>query len=370
MSLYDESLDNSFAADLGRANSISDNSALGDANGLGSLADELAGAFGDGGDYDDDDDDEDEDALSDAGAGEYDISAQLGDDSVLTSSTTPTNDTHSSSPPPSSKPSQKPTRSASHCRNHPSADYSGSDYGDPEDLLSIGISLGLEEKLGQIERLALEHRMLLKHDTPDDSSSSTSQQTDLEGVVPRLMEGLQKLPPQSALETGATRLITAHSALSSHMLHQTRTLRDLSFSLNSYSSSSFSLPPPETADLLISLIDAIPRPTLQPLTELNALHNLTLSLISQLSFLSDSLHMARQSSIAANRKLRVAKEACADWRQELDMVEKAKRWIEDGDWDGRCRRREAAVVCRDVTSGFEDVCRGFEEQLRAQGVTA
>lgn len=51
-------------------------------------------------------------------------------------------------------------------------------------------------------------------------------------------------------------------------------------------------------------------------------------------------------------------------------MEKARRWIEEGDWDGRCKRREAAVVCAEVTGGFEDVCRGFEEKLKAQSVAA
>lgn len=262
------------------------------------------------------------------------------------------------------------------------SDYDGSDYGDPDDL-GNGISAGLEDKINQIEKLALRSRHTLKEEADGTG--------ELAGVVPRLMEGLQKLGPQSSLETGSTRfvshhaisvallcqqvclllthrycrLITAHAALSSHMTHQARTLRDLSLSINSAC-----LPADDTSDLLLPLLDLIPRPTPQPLAELNNLHALTISLVSQLAFLSDSLHMARQSSIAANRKLRVAREACADWKHELEAVEKARRWIEDGDWDARCRRREAAGVCAEVTGGFEDVCRGFEERLKAQGVSA
>lgn len=149
------------------------------------------------------------------------------------------------------------------------------------------------------------------------------------------------------------------------MTHQTRTLRDLTFSI-----SSACLPAEDTSDLLLLLLDMIPRPTLQPLAELGSLRALTISLVTQLAFLSDSLHMARQSSITASRKLRVAREACADWKHELEAIEKARRWIEDGDWDARCRKREAAGVCAEVTGGFEDVCRGFEERLKAQGVSA
>lgn len=234
------------------------------------------------------------------------------------------------------------------------SDYDGSEYGDPEDL-GNGISVGLEDKINQIENLALRNRHMLKEEE--------SGVGELAGVMPRLMEGLQNLAPQSSLETGSMRLITAHAALTSNMTHQARTIRDLSLSINS------AYPPAEdTSDLLLSLLDLIPRPSPQPLAELSNLHSLTLSLVSQLSFLSDSLHMARQSSIAATRKLRVAREACADWKHELEAVEKAKRWIEDGDWEARCKRREAAGVCAEVTGGFEDVCKGFEERLKAQGV--
>jgi hypothetical protein len=306
------------------------------ANGLGSLADELAGAFGD--DYEDDDEED------------YDEEGQYGDggeDEEALNDGTAT--------PPLHLPNgiTSPSKRSLPVRRPPSAsDYEGSDYGDAVGIYieESGISLGLEEKLEAIERLVMCHKALLKE---EDNSE------DGGGVIPRLMDGLQNLLPQSQLETASSRLTTAHSALSSNMWHQTRTLRELGFAINSTS-----LPPPETADLLLSLIDLIPRPTMQPLTELSTLSNLTLSLANQLSLMSDSLHMVRQSSIAANRKLRVAKEACADWRSEIEMVEKARRWIEDGDWDAKCERRDAAVVCKDVTCGFEDFCKGYEEKLQ------
>lgn len=175
-------------------------------------------------------------------------------------------------------------------------------------------------------------------------------------------------PPNSPFPslTHYPRLITAHGALATHMIHQARTIRNLALSINLSNVS----PDDDTSDLLLPLIDLIPRPASSALNELASLHALTLSLVSQLSFLSDTLHMARQSSIAANRKLRVAKEACADWKSELEQVERSRRWIEDGDWDAKCRNRSAANVCAEVTGGFEDVCKGFEERLRAQSVVA
>lgn len=74
--------------------------------------------------------------------------------------------------------------------------------------------------------------------------------------------------------------------------------------------------------------------------------------------------MARQSSIAANRKLRSAREACAEWKADLKSVEQSRLWIERGNWDEKCRKREAGKACGEVVQGFEMVCRGFEKRMR------
>lgn len=74
--------------------------------------------------------------------------------------------------------------------------------------------------------------------------------------------------------------------------------------------------------------------------------------------------MSRQSSIAANRKLRIATEACAEWKAELKREERCRRAIEEGEWDRRIREREASRTCGEVVGGFEEVCRGMEERMR------
>lgn len=142
------------------------------------------------------------------------------------------------------------------------------------------------------------------------------------------------------------------------MFYETRSLRGLCLGL-------YSVPPPETTDLLTGLGDLIPRPPLHPLEELSSIRLLTSQLVAQLAFLSDTLHMARQSSIAANRRLRVAKEACAEWKEELEMAERGRRWIEEGDWVSRCSKREAAGVCVEVMEGFEKACLGAEQRMKA-----
>jgi len=307
---------------------------IADEGGLGSLADELAGAFGDdyseeegedgdeedGEGHDDDAEGDDAEGVGVGGGGGEEVDGVTSDGEVAEDDT-----------------AERPRSNHSHSSN-------------AEEPLQEGISHGLAEKIAAIEKLAIWQRHTLREEDLADG-----------GVIKLLMSGLQELGSQSVLESGSMRLITAHSALSSNMLLQTRTLRELGFSINAVS-----LPPPETTEIMLGLPELIPLPNVEPLAELSMLHHLTLSLATQLSTISDTLHMARQSSTVARRKLQAAKEACADWRNELEMVETARRWIEDGDWDAKCKRRDAAVVCRDVTSGFEDVCRGFEEKLRAQ----
>ena len=398
MSIYDDSgltLDTDAASPLHHQPGISPGGAGaedGPANGgLGSLADELAGAFSDdysdddGGDDDDDDDGQDEDEDAYGGHG-YDHDHREShhhadgdeDGGPYDGELIRENGAGASGSPPSPPPSPPPTRQSGGgtaspskrpvpVRRPPTAggsdyDYDASDASDGDDdaadtVGSDGISAGLEEKLEAIERLAMRQKMQLKAEDGGDGSSSSDGGG---GVIPRLMDGLQNLLPQSQLETASTRLTAAHLALSANMVHQTRTLHYLGFAINWMG---LGPPPLETAELLRGLGELIPRPSLEPLAELAALHGLTLELAGQLSVLSDSLHMARQSSIAAGRRLRVAKEACSEWRSEVEMVERAHRWIEDGDWDARCQRRDAAVVCRDVTSGFEAFCRVYEEKL-------
>ncbi|KAI5820270.1 hypothetical protein BZA77DRAFT_224274, partial [Pyronema omphalodes] len=222
------------------------------------------------------------------------------------------------------------------------------------------ISLSLEEKLNEIESLALRHRVLLKTEDDDDfPDPQLILHPPMGEVISRVTKSLQSLPPQSQLEHASTRLATAYSAVAAHMLRQTRILRELGFGITS-----FSLPREDTELFMTEMMDNVPQPPLEPLADLRELSQATLSLASQLSFLADSLHMARQSAVIANRKLRAAKEACADWKHETEEVEKARRWIEDGDWDRRLERREAAGICGEVMRGFEGFCKGIEERVK------
>jgi len=73
--------------------------------------------------------------------------------------------------------------------------------------------------------------------------------------------------------------------------------------------------------------------------------------------------MVRQQSNVASRKLRGAKEAVREWKMEVELVDSAKKWIEDGDWDNRLRKREAEGVCREVLGGFEESIKTMERRI-------
>lgn len=73
--------------------------------------------------------------------------------------------------------------------------------------------------------------------------------------------------------------------------------------------------------------------------------------------------MIRQTSVEASRKLKSAIDAAGEIQRDVAAREVGVRWIESGGWDERLARRECAKVCGEVVGGFEDVCRGWREQL-------
>ena len=163
------------------------------------------------------------------------------------------------------------------------------------------------------------------------------------------------------------RLITTNSALSTHLLHQTRLLQSLAHPLFS----PLSLPPDEEfidelLPLLLALGNSMPRPTTDAFNALSQLHGTTAELISNLNYLTDNLHMSRQNTTAAARRLKTARDLVADMRKEEDAKEEGERWLSQGNWSERLGRRECAAVCGDVVNGFEEVCNGWRARLVEQ----
>ncbi|KAL9587103.1 MAG: hypothetical protein Q9212_000470 [Teloschistes hypoglaucus] len=248
------------------------------------------------------------------------------------------------------------------------SDYNGSDYGDSSDLETVeGISASLEHRLAAIESLA-------RRGTESNGSAADS-------VFTRVAECLQNLGPQADVETGTSRsvrhlarsyagnnlsyrLTTAHAAVSTNLAHQARLVQTLSH----HFISPFSTPPTlDEIDSLLPLLTSTPELLSQPNTRavsaLRGVYSSSLDLISTLSILADSLHMMRQTTSRASRKLKAAKEAVDDVRNDHQVVEAGIRWIQEGNWEERLSNRECANVCGLMLNGFKEACEVWENRM-------
>jgi hypothetical protein len=233
----------------------------------------------------------------------------------------------------------------------------------------------LVEKIDEVESLA--RRGAENNGSPadgafkrlTDSLRDLGSQGGIEGGASRLVYATPALHPHSnAYITDPTfhRLITAHSALTTHLSHQTRQLHNLTFPLLS---PLVAPPEPETIDallpMLLTLPELMPRPSTAALQSLSSLHALTADLAHTLNYLSDTLHMARQTTTTAARRLKSARDLVAELRRDEELRDEGRRWLDRGRWGERLARRECALVCGDVVGGFEAVCDSWRERLRA-----
>ncbi|KAL8656128.1 MAG: hypothetical protein Q9210_000454 [Variospora velana] len=345
-SLHDDSL--SFGVSDGSGN------VTGDTNGLGNLADELAEAWDDEGAHVPPVDNVvtphgGSSPLSShdeyRGRPTFEIHHQVGID-MPDMSYNGANDTRSLSPP-------KPSRKSKLGRKSSNAsEYDGSDYGDNSDLEDVqGISASLEHRLSAIESLA-------RRGT-ESNGSETGQ----------VVESLRDLGSQAGVEVGASRLMTAYTAVASNLAHQTRLIQTLSH----HFISPFSIPPAaEVVDALLPLIvttlESLPSPNPRATISLHSLHSSAVELISTLSMLADSLNMLRQTTSLASRKLKAAKDVLDDLKKEADVREEGMRWVEKGNWDAKLGNRECATICGDVVSGFRDACQKWEITIQESAV--
>ncbi|KAK3325730.1 hypothetical protein B0H66DRAFT_136393 [Apodospora peruviana] len=363
-------------------------------NGLGNLADELADMLSDG--------EEDDEYYGDDGGGAPDISFEAEEDVGNTDDPTTIGKdgirdsvVDVESPADSLGPALQLRRASlalppngngrgGH-RRTPS-EYDGSEYGSDSDLDSPGMPPKLVEKIDEVESLA----------------RRGSEHSPADGAFKRVTDGLRDLSSQSGVEGGATRqegslqatktrrgyaepfsplgstiltrhchgtnrLITAHSALTTHLSHQTRQLHSLTFSLLS---PLVAPPDSETIDqllpMLVSLSDNMPRPSTTAFNSLASLHSITSDLVQTLNYLSDTLHMSRQTTTTAARRLKSAKELVAEMKEDEELREQGERWLTRGDWGEKLRKRECAHVCGEVVGGFEEVCNSWRQRLVAQ----
>jgi hypothetical protein len=164
------------------------------------------------------------------------------------------------------------------------------------------------------------------------------------------------------------RLTTAHAAISTHLTHQARLFQQLTSAIFS------PIAPPLEIDTIEAILPTLTNtislitnltPTAQTSDMLRTLSNHTQDLIESLSALNDTVHMMRQTSLTATRRLRAAKDALREWRSESLDCDEGMRYIEHGCWDQRLRNRECASVCRDVLGGFEQTCDMWRARLVA-----
>ncbi|KAG6016544.1 hypothetical protein E4U54_001111 [Claviceps lovelessii] len=317
--------------------------------GMGNLADELADAFSDSDEEDEGEVETDQEQGLESQPGQTHnniTNGAAGDGPDITS--TPTRS--------QTKDKGKNQKLLSPCGRdgrNVAMDYDGSEYGSESDLDCGGIPATLVSKIDGIESLA--RRGTENYGGADDD------------VFKRVTEGLRDLGSQLTVEGNASRLITAHTALATHLVHQTRQLHGLTFPLLS---PLVPAPDGETIEdlipLLVSLSSQMPRPSTIAFSSINALHTITSDLIQTLSYLSDTLQMSRQTTAMATRRLKSARELVSEIRRDEELREEGERWLHRGNWSQRLARRECASVCDEVIDGFEDVCNGWRERLLAQ----
>lgn len=174
------------------------------------------------------------------------------------------------------------------------------------------------------------------------------------GVVARTTNALKDLGNQTNIESNLSRIISAYTSMATHRTYKTRDLFNQAHSLLRYSILELS---EETIDILLSDVELLSSTTLlpqqyNPLSSLQILASQTLDLAQTLRSLTDVIQESRISSNAASRKLKNVKDMVEDMRIEQELTETSMMLIHAGDWDRRCRERQAAATCREVIRGF------------------
>ncbi len=141
--------------------------------------------------------------------------------------------------------------------------------------------------------------------------------------------------------------------------HRTNKTRDLFTQSHSLMYGGIMNLPEEMIDLLLdeikSLGSTVPflRPQ-NPLLSLQILASQTEELNHTLRSLTDLLQESRLAANAATRKLKSVRDMVEDMNVEEELVENSILLIQAGDWDRRCRTRQAAKTCQEVCAGFAD----------------
>lgn len=209
-------------------------------------------------------------------------------------------------------------------------------------------SLEMEDAMNEVARLA------------DPSSSARADTTT------RTMSALQDLGAQNTIDAQTHRFQTSMDSVSTQLVEQSKALQSLSSSIFSPFALSFSLETLDIEDVLTAfehLIEELPVPDVRPLQSLTKLHKETADLVQTLSVLTDSLQMGKQVGTSAARHLRVTQTMTAELRREREEADQAQFWIEKDGWNQKLQDRWCATECKDVVSGFDQMCAGLRKGL-------
>ncbi|WPG97811.1 Hypothetical protein R9X50_00059200 [Acrodontium crateriforme] len=217
------------------------------------------------------------------------------------------------------------------------------------------LSIELEEALNNIARMAVQ----------------TSNSED--PLIPRTVSQLQDLGNQSSLESGAQRFNTSTNSLASNLLAQGKSLQSLSTSLLSpfaFVTSLNSAAIEDAVPLVDELLAQLPLHDPRPLQGLQSLDRANTIVVETLSQLIDTLQMGKQKTNEAARRLRTTQMIVAELRRDDERADRARVELQKenfGDW---LKDRKCAAECKDVLSGFEEVCDGLRTTLVQESVSA
>ena len=286
--------------------------------------------------------------------------------------TSPTLTTKSTSP--------RKQRKQGHTRTE--SRYDGSDYGElsEDEMIPPGPDLKPELRmlLRDVEELAAQGTLTFlppqarpSLDQPNGDHKHRRKESlpkvEPDAHISTLLTRLRDLGQQATLETQTSRLITAHTSLTSHMTHQSRAIQTAAYPLLSPLNNLGTVADPADLDTVLALLEqtleTLPQPSFTSLNSLSHLATAGREAITTLNALSDSLHMSRQAEAAAARRLKSVREQVAELRREFELEEMGRRWLEEGEWEERLKRRDAKRICGEVTGGFEEVCETWRRRL-------
>ncbi|KAI7088593.1 hypothetical protein KC356_g3158 [Hortaea werneckii] len=205
-------------------------------------------------------------------------------------------------------------------------------------------------------------------DAMNDIARMTSYASSSEDpLIPRTIALLQDLANQAQLETGAQRLTTSTNSMTTHLTAQIKALQQLSTSLLSpflvFSSGIDPELVEETAPLIEALLKELPVPDTTALQGMQKLDRETANVIHTLSQLTDTIQMGKQITNSASRHLRTTQTMVTELRREQERAELARHELSKDDMTERLSQRRCASECKDVMSGFEEVCNSLRSSL-------